>query len=195
MGIRSSSGTPETSGSGALNVHGTPERPKRGWSTETIQQIADDDSDIQRIGAAPLYLRVPALLIDGLLLAVTTIIFGPATDGTVINVFSITVGFALNPSAFLMSVLLLALLEWLTGKTAGKLVMGIRVIGVEDGEPIGLIRAVGRRAFIIIESYMLFVPSLILLAFHRNFDGHLGDRLTGAIVARDSDISRAFPVR
>jgi hypothetical protein len=32
------------------------------------------------------------------------------------------VGFALNPRAFLMSVLLLAILEWLTGKTARTLV-------------------------------------------------------------------------
>jgi hypothetical protein len=73
--------------------------------------------------------------------------------------------------------------------------VGIRVIGVEDREPIGLIRAVGRRAFIVIESYMLFIPSLILLNFNRNVDGHLDDQLTGAIVARDGDIARAFPAR
>jgi hypothetical protein len=89
----------------------------------TIKQIAHEDSDIQRIDAPPLYLRIPALLIDGLLLAVpTTIIFGLTTDGTIIDVFSTAVGFALNPRAFLMSVLLLAILEWLTGKTAGTLV-------------------------------------------------------------------------
>jgi len=162
----------------------------------TIKQIAHDDSEIQRIDAAPLYLRIPACLIDGLLLAVpTTIIFGPATDGTIINIFSTGVGLALNPRAFPVSVLLLVLLEWLPGKTAGKLVVGIRVIGVEDGESIGLMRAVGRRAFIVIESYILFIPSLILLAFHPNFDGHLGARLTCAIVARDGDIARAFPAR
>jgi hypothetical protein len=161
-----------------------------------IKQIAHDDTDIQRIDAAPLYLRIPALLIDGLLLATTTtFIFGPATDGTIINACSVTVGFALNPRAFLLRVLLLALLEWLTGKIAGTLVMGIRVIGVEGGKPIGLIRTVGRRAFIVIESYMLFIPLLILIVFNRNVDGHLDDRLTGAIVARDGDIARAFPTR
>ncbi len=159
----------------------------------TIKQIAQDDSDIQRIDAAPLYLRIPALLIDGLLLAATTtFIFGPATDDTIINASSVTVGFALNPRAFLLRVLLLALLEWLTGKIAGTLMRGIRVIGVEDGKPIGLIRAVGRRVFIVIESYMLFIPSLILIAFNRNVDGHLGDWLTGAIVARDGDCASVY---
>ncbi len=166
-----------------------------------VRHISHDDSDIQRIDAAPLHLRLPAVLIDGAILAFPATALSGSTASSWFAIDSVGALAMVIPAllslsvAFLPGAILLAVLEWLTGKTAGKPIMGTRVIGVEDGEPIGLIRAVGRRAFIIIESYMLFIPSLILLAINRNFDGHLGDRLTGAIVVRDRDIARASQIR
>lgn len=162
-------------------------------STSTSYEV-----DIQRIEAAPLYLRIPALLIDGLIVLAPAILLSGNGDELPSSLAEVIVVFAsilTLPATFLPGALLLALLEWRTGKTAGKAFTGLRVTGVEDGEPLGLIRSFGRRAFIMIEAYMLFIPSLILIPVNRNFDGHLGDRLTGAIVARDGDIKRAFSQR
>lgn len=160
----------------------------------SLQYLAERESDLQRLEAAPLYLRLPAVLIDGLIVLGPAMVLG--SSGELPTSFGATMGTLLVlltlPATFLPGALLLALLEWRTGKSVGKLIAGIRVTGVEDGEPLGLIRTIGRRAFIMIEAYMLFIPSLILIPFNRNFDGHLGDRLTGAIVARDRDIVRAF---
>lgn len=158
------------------------------------QQPGKDD--VQRIDAAPLYLRVPAVMIDGMVVIGPAVLLNGAGSGELFSiigsVFTI-VSLLTLPATFLPGALLLALLEGLTGKTAGKLLMGIRVTGVEDGESIGLIRAIGRRALMVMESFVFFIPSIILIPSNRNFDGHLGDRLTGAIVARDCDIAQAFP--
>ena len=130
-----------------------------------------------------------------MLLIPATIISSPVTDDVSAGGLFALASLLIIPITFLPGALFLAFLEWLTGKTAGKALVGIRVIGVDDGDPIGLIRAAGRRAFIMIERYLLFIPSLVLIPFNRNFDGHLGDRLTGAIVARDRDIAEALPAR
>lgn len=151
--------------------------------------------DIQRIEAAPFLVRLAALIVDGVILLLPIALM-PGMSGSLTWEESIiaNVGavFAL-PLRVLPAVAILALLEGFTGRTIGKALMGLRVVGVEDGEPIGLLRAIGRRAFMVLESYVYFIPSLLLIARNRGFDGHLGDRLTGAIVARDRDIIRAFP--
>jgi uncharacterized RDD family membrane protein YckC len=161
-----------------------------------IEGIQSAEADIQRIGAAPFVLRLAALLIDGLVLVVPiTLLPGMSGELTLDEGIFMTVATALiMPIKVLPAVAILAVLEGLTGRTAGKMLTGLRIVGVEDGEPIGTLRAIGRRAFMVMESYVLFIPSLILIPFNRNFDGHLGDRLTGTIVARDADIARAFPV-
>lgn len=154
----------------------------------SARHIPIQPSDIQQIDAAPLYMRLSALMIDGVILALPVYVY---TDMVSEGLFALA-GSLMIPIMFLPGAILLATLEWLTGKTVGKMVMGIRVTGVEDGKPIGFIRALGRRAFMVMESYVMFIPSLVLIPFNSNFDGHLGDRLTGAIVARDSDITQAF---
>lgn len=162
-------------------------------STSTSNEV-----DIQRIEAAPVYLRLPALLIDGLIVLAPAILLsgnGDELPTPLAEVIVVSASILTLPATFVPGALLLAILEWRTGKTAGKAITGLRVTGVEDGEPPGLIRTIGRRAFIMIEAYMLFIPSLILIPVNGNFDGHLGDRLTGAIVARDGDIKRAFSQR
>jgi uncharacterized RDD family membrane protein YckC len=151
--------------------------------------------DIQRIEAAPILVRIAALVIDGVILLLPIALLpgmnGPLTweESIIANVGAIFV----LPLRLLPTVAILALMEGFTGRTIGKAMLGLRVTGIEDGEPIGLLRAIGRRAIMVLESYALFIPSLILIPFNGNADGHLGDRLTGAIVARDRDVRRAFP--
>jgi uncharacterized RDD family membrane protein YckC len=151
--------------------------------------------DFQRIEAAPFLVQLGALVVGGLLaLVLVTLLTG---EGGVVTRYDMRFGFPTAvlalPVKFLPVVAVLALLEGFTGRTIGKALMGLHIVGVEDGEPIGLLRAIGRRGFMVLESYVYFVPSLLLVPFNGNFDGHIGDRLTGAIVARDRDIRRAFP--
>lgn len=151
--------------------------------------------DIQRIEAAPILVRLAALVMDGVILFLPIALM-PGMDGSLTWQESImaNVGavFAL-PLRVLPAVALLALMEGFTGRTVGKAPMGLRIVDVEEGGSIGLLRAIGRRGFMVLESYALFIPSLILIPFNGDVDGHLGDRLTGAIVARDGDILAAFP--
>lgn len=92
------------------------------------------------------------------------------------------------PKLVFPGAILLALLEGLTGRTVGKLLLGLRVVDIGTGEPIGLLRAIGRRAFLVFESSVLFIPSIVLLLFFRPFDGHLGDQLVGAVVASEEGV-------
>lgn len=153
------------------------------------------DDDIQRIEAAPFLVRLAALVIDGLILFLPLALW-PGMDGSLTLQESVVanVGAALVlPLRVLPAVAILALMEGLAGRTVGKAMMGLRIVDVENGESIGLLRAIGRRGFMVMETYVLFIPSLILIPFNGNVDGHLGDRLTGAIIARDHDIRATFP--
>lgn len=151
--------------------------------------------DIQRIEAAPFLARLAALAIDGLVLFLPIALL-PGMDGSLAwqeSIFANVGAVFVLPLRILPAVAILALMEGVTGRTIGKAVMGLRIVDVENGEPIGMLRAIGRRGFMVLETYVLFIPSLILIPFNGNFDGHLGDRLTGAIVARERDIRAAFP--
>lgn len=151
--------------------------------------------DIQRIEAAPFLVRLAALVIDGLVVLLPAMVLTEFVGNLTFGEGLIVVPMAVLtlPIKLLPVVTILALLEGFTGRTIGKALAGLRIVDVENGEPIGLLRAIGRRGFMVLESYALFIPSLILIPFNGNFDGHLGDRLTGAIVAREGDIRRAFP--
>jgi hypothetical protein len=153
------------------------------------------NDDIQRIEAAPFLVRLAALVIDGLIAFIPVMLL--TRDGIDLTWSEMRFAYPLAvltlPVRFLPAVAILALLETLTGRTIGKALTGLRIVDVENGAPVGPVRAVGRRAIMVLESYVYFIPSLIMVPFNGNFYGHLGDRLTGAIVARDRDIRRAFP--
>jgi uncharacterized RDD family membrane protein YckC len=91
---------------------------------------------------------------------------------------------AFAPFAVLAGLLVLVVLQGLTGATVGKVLAGIRVVG-PDGNPPGVLRALLRTVFLVVDAFPYVIPLLgWLVALGNSRHRRFGDYAAGTMVAR-----------
>lgn len=126
--------------------------------------------------------RVAALLLDSVI--ITAAIFAAALAIAVITGGESSSAIVIVQAFAQLSVLVYyALLEGRSGQTLGKKALGIRVIDVSSGGPIGVGRAVLRYLARILSSLPLFLGYLWMLWDPKGQTWH--DKLASSVVVRD----------
>ncbi|MBW3666802.1 MAG: RDD family protein [Actinobacteria bacterium] len=133
------------------------------------------------VGAGP---RFAAQLIDFLVLGISVLLVGFMADlAGAVHQFAPAAVWAL--SAFLPAAYFIGL-EAELGATAGKLVMGQRVV-MEDGSPIGWRASAIRNALRLVDGIFFYLVGAILV-WNSDRRQRLGDRVAGTVVVRKASL-------
>jgi uncharacterized RDD family membrane protein YckC len=154
------------------------------WRTREVEVAG------QMMLHAPLPRRFVAVLIDMLVVATPYfVIAGLLLDGYMLWRFNLPL---MNPLAavgylamgWLFGLILLGVLglfEGVTGRTPGKLLMGLWVVRRSDGQVAGAGRGLGRWMLMIADGFAWGLVGLLLVSINR-YQGRLGDIACGTVV-------------
>ncbi len=155
-------------------------------------RITEYRNDGVSINFASLWRRAVAKAIDSIFLTVPILFVYYKTFTDIIENFSpqsITIMFGNVMASFLWAFivgLLFSYMEGKSGKTPGKTIMKIKVVGIDNNlQPVGFGRAIVRNFLLMVDSFFNYMVGILLIAFMDNWQ-RVGDLAAKTIVVEDN---------